>query len=134
MLNSRGLADLATASLFLTVGVVAAHAQTFKQHPLPTKAEMSMPEQSAKTQTRAGWINGKYWSGPAHQHPARKLPYQECRVILPDGSAYTKYECLVPKLEAKMDRASAKLRNGTGTQKQYRDALEAWSKAKAKLR
>ena len=43
MLSRNGLADLATASLFFTVGVVAAHAQPMKQHPLPTKAEMAMP-------------------------------------------------------------------------------------------
>ena len=49
MLSRSGLADIATASLFLTVGVVTAHAQPMKQHPLPTKAEMAVPETAATT-------------------------------------------------------------------------------------
>lgn len=65
--------------------------------------------------------------------PSRKLPHQQCRVHLPDGSGYTKYECLEPILEREMDQARVNLSNGTGTAKQYRDALEAWAKAKAKL-
>jgi hypothetical protein len=75
---------------------------------------------------------GKY--GPiGPNRPSRKLPHQQCRVHLPDGSAYTKYECLVPILEREMDQARENLINGRGTDKQYRDALEAWSKAKARL-
>ena len=75
---------------------------------------------------------GKY--GPiGANRPSRKLPHQQCRVHLPDGSSYTKYECLEPILEREMDQARVNLSNGTGTAKQYRDALEAWAKAKAKL-
>jgi len=57
MLSRNGLADLATASLFLTVGVVAAHAQPMKQHPLPTRAEMAIPETVAKTAATSSAAN-----------------------------------------------------------------------------
>ena len=43
MLVKNGLADLVTASLLLSVGVTAAHAQPMQQPPLPSAAEIAMP-------------------------------------------------------------------------------------------
>ena len=60
---------LAACQLLLVGGAMPAHGQPFKQHPLPTKAEMAWPPPAAKANTvqpsRAPSINyrRRKWSG-----------------------------------------------------------------------